>query len=841
MKELLYVMFFVIVSISAVGYADPIEDRIRDNYLHIDPSEVDRLAEAEAQGLMNIKTVILPEGENFWGNNRVFGWPVAAMIDDTIVVVFRRRVLHYNCPDSGWEKSDEFSGESYIRSTDAGLTWGPMVDIMPLMSGGGAAIGSMPCIGVNRYGEFLIKRNGILRSTDKGQTWTLYNTFGALSQPNATNGPELVNHPYFGVLSFNSKLNEEPYPIWIRRSNNGYSTWSEMPWFDDQSIPHEPAVCTWDGNILLISREGNLDFANDGKTNNFTQHLYKYDAGDTFYDINFKRTQTNVLHNNFQYSFDTPSVMLNPVTNRIELLQSHRWGGQPGYEGNNTEIPMSTLLLWSIDPQELLDGSSEWRFEGPLLIRNNHMGGSGYNVDGLHPAGAVIDTKRNVQHIFIYAGDLRCGYTGIFHITRTLDTPTLSRFLKASAPNHAYAKRWILNAANLTVDKGHSFVTVKLASGSFDYSQFKTDGSDIYFTDAAGYPAPHKILKWNPAGQSRILVRIRALKAGGSENMLNMYWGDKDAFFHQYDEQLLPQTGSMTVSFWIKNAVATGNYTAAAKTNGTDGWGIKRVATDNNSLVFNVQSGVTVKKTNFTDTAGWHHIVGVIDRTENKVKLYFDGALTDSADISASVDILSASAFVIADGASADVSDIAIFKDVLSQQEITAIYQAATGNTIPGSLVDMPFFPQVSVSASTDETTESGPDVVFTISRAGDLSAPMDINYQMSGTATNGTDYEYLDGLAFMDAAENAVQVILKPLKDEAAELDEDAVITILPSQSYELGEIYSRTIKLKNVQSCLQRTAAGMLMSGDFNKDCVVDLQDFARLASQWLEFASF
>ena len=744
MKELLSLVFFVIMSAAVVGYADPIEDRIRDNYLHIDQSEVDRLAEAETQGLMNMQTVILPEGENFWGNNRVFGWPVAAMVDDTMIVVFRRRVLHYNCPDSGWEKSDEFSGESYIRSTDAGLTWGPMVDIMPLMSGGGETIGSMPCIGVNRYGEFLIKRNGILRSTDKGLTWTLYNTFGSLSQPNPTNGPDLVNHPYFGMLSFSSKLEEEPYPIWIRRSNNGYSTWSEMAWFDDKSILHEPAVCTWDGNILLISREGNPDFSNDGKTNNFTQHLYKYNAGDTFNDINFKRTRTNVLHNNFQYSFDTPSVLLNPVTKRIELLQSHRWGGQPGYEGNNTEIPMSSLLLWSIDPQELLDGSSEWRFEGNLLQRNNHMGGSGYNVDGLHPAGAVMDTKRNVQHIFIYAGDLRCGYTGIFHITRTLDTPKLSRFLKASLPNQSYSKRWVLNAANFSTDKKDTFVTIKLDSSVVDYSQFKSDGSDIYFTDGTGYFAPHKILKWNTAGQSTILVRIRPLKAGSSDNKLNMYWGDKNAFFHQYDEQLVPQTGSMTVSFWIKNTAATGSYTAAAKTNGTDGWGFARAAADNNSLAFNVQSGVAVKKDGFTDTAAWHHVVGVIDRTDNKVKLYFDGVLTDSADIAASVDILSSAGLVIADASAADVSDVTIFKDILTTQEITAIYQAGVGNTITGTLLDIPSFPQVSVDVMPGETDESGADAVFTISRIGDSSEQLDISYLMSGSAVNGTDYEQL-------------------------------------------------------------------------------------------------
>ena len=65
------------------AYAEPISDYIRDKYLHVDSTEVSRLEKAESLGLMEISTVILPEGENLWGKNMHFGWPVAAMINDT--------------------------------------------------------------------------------------------------------------------------------------------------------------------------------------------------------------------------------------------------------------------------------------------------------------------------------------------------------------------------------------------------------------------------------------------------------------------------------------------------------------------------------------------------------------------------------------------------------------------------------------------------------------------------------------------------------------------------------------------------------------------------------------
>ena len=81
---------------------------------------------------------------------------------------------------------------------------------------------------------------------------------------------------------------------------------------------------------------------------------------------------------------------------------------------------MQTLNLWSIAPEEIAGG--QWRFETTLLTRDGGMWAS--NNDGLHPGAAVIDAKRGVQHIFIYAGR-PAGPSGIFRVTRTLDTPAL--------------------------------------------------------------------------------------------------------------------------------------------------------------------------------------------------------------------------------------------------------------------------------------------------------------------------------------------------------------------------------------------------------------------------------
>ncbi len=76
---------------------------------------------------------------------------------------------------------------------------------------------------------------------------------------------------------------------------------------------------------------------------------------------------------------DTVDLSLNPLTKRLEIVRSER---------HNME-----LSLWSIDP-----------------------------------AGAVIDEKRGVQHVFIYTGHPN-GPAGVYRITRTLNTPKLKSIL----------------------------------------------------------------------------------------------------------------------------------------------------------------------------------------------------------------------------------------------------------------------------------------------------------------------------------------------------------------------------------------------------------------------------
>jgi hypothetical protein len=107
------------------------------------------------------------------------------------------------------------------------------------------------------------------------------------------------------------------------------------------------------------------------------------------------------------------------LTKRLEIVRSERHRME--------------LWLWSIAPNDWPKG--EWRRECRLYGR---QGDFYTDADGFHPAGAVIDEKRGVQHIFIYTGHPN-GPAGVFRLTRTLDTPKLAAFLKQG--NHKMGQK----------------------------------------------------------------------------------------------------------------------------------------------------------------------------------------------------------------------------------------------------------------------------------------------------------------------------------------------------------------------------------------------------------------
>jgi hypothetical protein len=83
--------------------------------------------------------------------------------------------------------------------------------------------------------------------------------------------------------------------------------------------------------------------------------------------------------------------------------------------------------------------------------------------------------------------------------------------------------------------------------------------------------------------------------------------------------------------------------------------------------------------------------------------------------------------------------------------------------------------PQVSVTASDPSAGETAPGEpanggTFTVSRTGDTTQPLTVNYTLAGTATAGSDYAALSGSVTIPAGAASATVDVAVLDDAMAE-----------------------------------------------------------------------
>ncbi|MDA1014643.1 MAG: hypothetical protein O3A00_09360 [Planctomycetota bacterium] len=98
----------------------------------------------------------------------------------------------------------------------------------------------------------------------------------------------------------------------------------------------------------------------------------------------------------------------------------------------------------------------------------------------------------------------------------------------------------------------------------------------------------------------------------------------------------------------------------------------------------------------------------------------------------------------------------------------------------------------VSIDATDAVAHETGDTATFTVTRTDALALlDLAINYEVSGTATNGTDYSELSGTVVIAAGQMTAEIIVTPLLDSNASGDEGnetIVITLLDGEGYATG-----------------------------------------------------
>jgi hypothetical protein len=130
-------------------------------------------------------------------------------------------------------------------------------------------------------------------------------------------------------------------------------------------------------------------------------------------------------------------------------------------------------------------------------------------------------------------------------------------------------------------------------------------------------------------------------------------------------------------------------------------------------------------------------------------------------------------------------------------------YVATTGNVVFTNNAHVNFtitvtLPTVTITAPDPNATEGLDNGKFRITRTGGCMAnALNVFYSVSGTATNGMDYNRLRGRATIQAGQPRGNVTVKPIDDTTAEPDETVTLTLSPNAGYTIGSPSTATVTI--------------------------------------------
>jgi hypothetical protein len=134
---------------------------------------------------------------------------------------------------------------------------------------------------------------------------------------------------------------------------------------------------------------------------------------------------------------------------------------------------------------------------------------------------------------------------------------------------------------------------------------------------------------------------------------------------------------------------------------------------------------------------------------------------------------------------------------------ITAIaydQMASVGTSAPVNVTAIgtnpPVFPRISVLASQPDVSESPTNGAgrFTLVRSGNVSSPLTVHFNISGTAANGTDYFMITNRAVFLPGQSNRHVVVSPINDFEVEAPETVILTLLPTTNAAAYDIESPT-----------------------------------------------
>src|SRR6185436_9600479 len=135
--------------------------------------------------------------------------------------------------------------------------------------------------------------------------------------------------------------------------------------------------------------------------------------------------------------------------------------------------------------------------------------------------------------------------------------------------------------------------------------------------------------------------------------------------------------------------------------------------------------------------------------------------------------------------------------------------------------------------------TENGSAGTFYISRTGSTASSLAVNYTMSGTAVNGTDYQVVSGTTSIPAGASGVDIQITPTNDAIAEGTETITLSLAPG-AYGRGpsatfyltddEIPTRSVNFQN------NSASALESAGTVNIPVILSATGAAPVTVEYL-----
>jgi hypothetical protein len=266
---------------------------------------------------------------------------------------------------------------------------------------------------------------------------------------------------------------------------------------------------------------------------------------------------------------------------------------------------------------------------------------------------------------------------------------------------------------------------------------------------------------------------------------------------------------SVTVTLTATNdGTVEGDETAILTLSDGASYNVGTPAAATVNIIDNVIPVVTVVATDATATeAGSSTGTYTLSRTGDlslalfNVNFTMSGTATNGGDYSLNAGAVS----FPANQASVTVT-LTASNDTLVEGDETAILTVSDGANhnvgTPGAatinVVDN-VTPIITVAATAATATEAGSTIgTYTLTRTGDLSLPLfNVNFTMSGSATNGGDYNLSAGGVSFPANQATVTVTLTASNDALVEGDETAILTISDGANYDVGTPGAATINV--------------------------------------------